>query len=207
MSKVTTVRQTLEIYLKTSLGKNKNDAIFALLTPIGGIFTNIGVPFFAGKALADIAAKNGQFDNHIKELLVCAVIGIIFNRLGITRLMRLQANVMSDLNEMVLKKILQRGLRFHINQISGKLVSDALDFVTSYSTLLISVYTSALSLSLILISGVVVVTIQSWKLGAFLFLIVLIILTWAYYDSKTRSKVRSIRLEASKNLSGICQTR
>jgi len=130
------------------------------------------------------------------------VAGILANRIGFVNLMRLQAETMNDLNTHVFERLMDRSVGFHTNQISGKLISDALDFVTSYSVLLMAVMTNGVSLAAIVLSGLIVVAINSWQLGLFLLSVVLITLTWAYFESKTRGELRNIRLVASKRLTG-----
>lgn len=160
----------------------------------------VAVPFYASKCLADIAQQTGQFEQHLTLLIIASVAGIISNRLGFNALMSSQAKVMSDLHEIVFAKLLQRGLKFHTNTIGGKLVSDALDFVNAFSLLHNTIFGMGFSLASTLVIGLIVITVQSWQLGLFIFMMVGISLVWAYTESKKRHALRLQRLAATKQV-------
>jgi ATP-binding cassette subfamily B protein len=197
--KIDTVKQTIALYYAASM-RHKTDFLMAGLLPIGGIFTNVGMPFFAGRALAAISIHNGQFLHHLWYVIIVIVVGITFNRIGFLRLMALQAKVMSELSQNVFDRLMSRGTQYHANQIGGKLVSDALDFVGSYSTLVNTVVVTGLSFMLTLIFGMIIVMIQSWQLGIFLAVAVTICMAWTFGNTKVRSRLRSNRLIATKKL-------
>jgi ATP-binding cassette, subfamily B, bacterial len=191
----------LRLYVKTSL-LSRRETILSLLNPIGAMLTNVGVPFFAGKALASTLRNDGQFRFHLVELIIVSFTGVLANRIGFTRLMALSAKTQSHLHSLAFRTILERGSSFHSNRISGKLVSDALDFVSAYGTLVNTVYNSGFSLVTILVSGLIVVSVNSWQLGLFLTIIVTITIGWAYLESRTRQDLRFVRLAATKDLTG-----
>ena len=194
-------REIILLYLHASF-QHKRTFLLAFLNPIGAMLTNVGVPFYAGRALASMIHPNGQYKTNMIYLIVVAVAGTLANRVGFVSMMTLQAKTMSDLHAMVFQRLLRRGSSFHNNRISGKLISDALDFVTSYGTLLSAVYITGISLSAILVSGLILVGINSWQLGLFLLVTVIVTLVWAYRDSLTRHELRTVRLIATKNLTG-----
>ena len=195
----TYAKETFQLYLQATFVHRKQ-ALLSLLTPLGTMLTNVGVPFYAGQALASIATHNGQFAAKMIVLAVLAGLGILANRIGFTNLMELQATTMSDLNTKVFNRLIERSVGFHTNQISGKLISDALDFVSSYSSLLMAAYNTGVSFAGVLISGLIVVSFSSWQLGLFLAVVVSITLIWAYTESRTRGDLRSVRLIATKDV-------
>lgn len=194
-------RESLRLYTRASW-LHRRHALLSILSPVGAMLTNVGVPYYAGQALGSIANYGSNFSGRLILLVAVSVAGILANRIGFVNLMRLQAETMNDLNTHVFERLMDRSVGFHTNQISGKLISDALDFVTSYSVLLMAVMTNGVSLAAIVLSGLIVVAINSWQLGLFLLSVVLITLTWAYFESKTRGELRNIRLVASKRLTG-----
>lgn len=194
-------RESLGLYLRTTL-ESRRDAWWALLNPIGSMLTLVGVPFFASQALGSIAANNGQFQRNLIIVILVAFLGVLMNRIGFVKLMILQAKTMSRLHTMTFERLMDRSVGFHNNQISGKLVSDAIDFVVAYSTMLMAAYNNGFSFAVILLSGLILVSLSSWQLGLFLLLAVSVTLIWAYRESKTRGHLRLIRLQASKKLTG-----
>lgn len=190
-------RVALKHFMQVSL-RHKHLVILSLLQPIGAIFTNVGVPFFAGRAIASIALQDGSFSANLWAVIVLALLGIIANRIGFVKLMKLQAEVSSDLSIEVFDRLMDRSVSFHTNQISGKLISDAIDFVGSYLQLSNAAFNNGFSFLMILISGLVVVSINSWQLGLFLLMIVSITLVWAILESSRRTELRHVRLAAAR---------
>ena len=191
--------RTLRLFVSASL-RSRRDVVLAFLSPIGAVLTNIGVPYYATRALTSIGRSDSRFTHNMVGLAIVAVAGIIANRIGFVRTMNVQAKTMSYLHTLVFERLLQRGIGFHTNRIGGKLVSDALDFITAFSTLIMAVFNSGLSFVLVLITGLIIVTINSWVLGVFVFMTVASTLLLAYRESKTRSDLRTVRLLATKDL-------
>ena len=191
--------RTLRLFVSASL-RSRRDVVLAFLSPIGAVLTNIGVPYYATRALTSIGRSDSRFTHNMVGLAIVAVAGIIANRIGFVRTMNVQARTMSYLHTLVFERLLQRGIGFHTNRIGGKLVSDALDFITAFSTLIMAVFNSGLSFVLVLITGLIIVTINSWVLGVFVFMTVASTLLLAYRESKTRSDLRTVRLLATKDL-------
>ncbi len=193
------LRESLGFYLHASL-KYRKHALLSILTPVSAMLTNVGVPYFAGQALGSIAAHSSNFSHQLTQLIIVAILGIIANRIGFINLMKLQAKTMNDLNQKVFDHLMTRSVGFHTNQVSGKLISDALDFVNAYLTLANAVMTTGISLLATLVSGLIIVSLSSWQLGLFLVSVVTLTLSWAYLESRTRGELRNIRLIASKHL-------
>lgn len=192
-------KAVLRHFLKVSW-RHKYLALLAFLQPIGAIFTNVGVPFFAGRAIASIALHNGSFSTNIWLVAACAVLGILANRIGFVKLMTLQAEASSDLSVEVFDRLMDRSVSFHTNQISGKLISDAIDFVGSYLQLSNAAFNNGFSFLMILVSGIIVVSISSWQLGLLLFVIAAVTLVWAILESNRRTELRHVRLNATRNV-------
>ncbi|MCA9328552.1 ABC transporter ATP-binding protein, partial [Candidatus Saccharibacteria bacterium] len=185
-------KEIFYFYLDASK-KHPKDFYFSFLNPISSIASNVALPFFAGKVLASISLQDGTFSANITYLIVSVIASVGFNRLGFLALMRLQAKVMRDLSVSLFDKIMHRGLRFHTNNIGGKLVSEAFDFLQSYLNLSGTFFASGASLLLTLTIGLLVVFLQSWQLGFFLLIVIGGTMFWTYLDSKRRSRLRSIR--------------
>lgn len=197
--KIGTVADTIRVYYRAGL-RHKKFMILALLTPVGGIFMSILVPFFASRILAGIMQDSSSLDMYLALFAGCASLGLLANRFGFRNNMKFQARVLSDLNHMVFDRLLHRGLSYHANQIGGKLVSDTLDFVASFGQLASITIINGLTFLLVILIGVAVVFVNSWQLGLFVATAVAIVMTWTWINSQTRSQLRAKRLVATKNL-------
>ncbi len=190
--------ETCRLYFRMSI-KNRRLAWLSLFNPLGAIFTGVAVPFAAASILAALASGN-DVTQLLVVLAVAAALGIIGNRIGFTANMKLQARTMRDLHERVFNRLIERSVGFHANRISGKLISDAIDFVNYYSSLTTAVYITGLGFALNMLVGITILLIVAWPLGLLVTLIVAVTLTWTAIDSRTRSQLRSKRLVATKKL-------
>jgi ATP-binding cassette subfamily B protein len=190
---------TLRVYYQ-ALRTRKKQLWLCLLVPIGGVLMSIVVPFYAGKILAGLAQQQGNLTPAMILLAVFSAVGVLANYIGIKSAFGLQARTMNDLHGKVFKHLTGRSVGFHSNTISGKLISDATDFVNAFGSLMgVGVITALPFLASILI-GLVVVLCNSWQLGLFLTIVVLVTLVWAGAESRRRAELRNRRLVATKKL-------
>jgi ATP-binding cassette, subfamily B, bacterial len=180
--------------------KHKALLTAAFLAPVGVVLMSVVVPFYASKVLAGIVQQDQELTSYLILLAAGSVGGVIANYVGVTRLFVLQARAMSSLHHMLFERLLQRSIGFHVNRIGGKLISDAIDFVNSYGALVNAAFLTALPFAVSILLGLVIVFFSSWQLGIYLTVVVTIILTWAWIESRTRAALRNRRLVATKAL-------
>lgn len=192
-------KETLRFYWQATW-KYKKLFFLSLLLPIGAVFANVLAPFFASKVLANLIHDNGQTQTYFILFAAAAILGLILNKTGITNNMRLQANVMSDLHNTVMERLLKRGAGFYTNHIGGKLVSDAIDFTNAYSALSVHGFIKGAALLCITIFGLILLTLSSWQMGLFVFIVLVVLTLWTIIDSKKRLSLRTERLEVTRQL-------
>jgi ATP-binding cassette, subfamily B, bacterial len=192
-------RRTLSIYYKATL-RHKAELLLSFLYPLGAILLVVGLPFFASKVLAGIVTNGQDLQTYLILFAGCAIIGVGLNRIGFIQNMKLQAKVMDDLNGNIFTRLLDRSVGYHINRVSGKLVSDAIDFVVSFGTLTNTAFIGASTLVASLGVGIIVVFINSWQLGIYITAVVAGVLFWAWRDSRMRAKLKLERLKATTKL-------
>ena len=180
---------------------HRKTALLALLSPLGAVFMSVLVPYCAGRVFAGIATRNQSLATHyLVYLAISAAIGVFFNRIGFVSLMRLIAKVMSDQQAKVLNHLLYRSTGFHSNQVSGKLVTDAVNYIGAFNTLIGAIVVNGLPFFLIVLTGLGIVFITSWLMGLYLLAVVIITIIWAILESRTRAALRVTRLEATRAL-------
>jgi ATP-binding cassette, subfamily B, bacterial len=192
-------RDTLRIFYGESI-KQRPYVFLALLLPLGAILLSVGAPYYAGKVLAGLAQGDAVLEKNLLLLAVISLVGVLFNRVGFQNTMAVQARALHSMHRMVFGHLLHRSVGFHANHVSGKLVSDALDFTSAFSNMLNAVYVSGIPFLLSVIVGLVIVIASSWKLGVLMIFIVSVTIIWAYIDSRRRARNRTQRLIASKAL-------
>ena len=138
------------------------------------------VPFLASRTLSAGIGHAGSFWHEFVWLAVMIALFIALNRVGFTALMRLLANVMYELQNRVFWHLMHRGVRFHTDNVGGKLVSDAIDYPGAYNQLINAMFTSGGPLLLTLIVGLSIIFVQSLPLGLYMVVVVAVTLFWAY---------------------------
>jgi ATP-binding cassette subfamily B protein len=194
-------KETLRIYVRAML-KSRARLLLSLLVPLGALLFTVAVPYFAGKVLAGIAQQSPSLRSSLILLGISSLLGLIFNRIGFAQFMVVQAQALTELQSLVFNRLLARSAGFHTNRISGKLVSDAIDFTRSYGDLGGAIFMNGFPFLLSVLVGLVIVAINSWMLGAFLAVVVISTVAWAYIESRQRADMRVRRLVASKKLTG-----
>jgi ATP-binding cassette subfamily B protein len=193
------VASTLRLYLKATW-KHKLDSVLALSLLLSNIFLGVLMPFFASKVLADIVTKNAHVWTYFWYFAIVAIVGLAFNTIGIRRSMRLQALVMQELNDLMFSRLLERSVGFFNNQIGGKLVSDALDFVGAYGQLFNAGYINGVSFVATTLTGLILVLISNWQIGLAIMVLLFGLTYWSAVETKKRSNLRNQRLVISKQL-------
>ncbi len=192
-------RATLRLFLGAVMN-HRTDFLVSLLLPVGTVLFTIAAPFFASKVLAGITQQSEDLTKNLVLLGVCSLTGVVFNRIGFAAACQMQAKTMTDLNLKVFDRLLDRSVGFHANRVSGKLVSDALDFVGSFGDLINAILTNGLPFVLSVLVGLTIVTWAAWPLGLFLITVVLVTVVWTTLALKRRSALRVHRLIASKKV-------
>lgn len=190
---------TTRIYWRALLGYKRLFGL-ALFSPLSALTMSVAVPFFAGNALSSTFTGHGDFWQYLWLLVASVIAGITLNMIGFYCQMELLARVMHDLQQQAFKAVLHRGIRFHTNNIGGKVVSDQLDFVSAFNMLMGGVLGTALPLGLTIVGGLTLVLLNIWQLGVYLFVLTIVMLVWAYLESRTRLTLRHNRLIATKAL-------
>ena len=191
-------KQTLNIFWRTTLQAKRRYRLLALLYPAGQIFIYMLAPLFIGKTLASLTQTNGDPWRFLPYFIAAAVIGTIFNRYGFSNMLRTQAETMGRLQTMALEVLLKRSTGFHNNNIGGKLVSDALDYPVAFSLLSGAFLVDMAPFLIVLLSGTVLIFLQSWVLGLTIASMAILAIGSGIYESNRRSGMRARRQISSK---------
>jgi ATP-binding cassette, subfamily B, bacterial len=194
-----TDRQTLAIFWHTGL-RYKPLLLRGLLFPAGLVLSNVAVPLYIGKTLGALVVPGGRPLSYFVVFVVAAACGLACNRIGHPAVVKQQALVTRDVQELALVTLFRRSVGFHNNNIGGKLVSDAIDYPAAYTKLQDSVATTLVPLGITLLLGSAIIYAESWQLGLFITITTGIIVGLGVRDSSRMAPRRQIRLQASKAL-------
>ncbi len=194
-------RSTIGIFWRAILD-NKKYLWLALLYPIGTILLNTVTPLYVGKILAALAYPERPISKLVVIFAVAGALGVLFNRMGFTSLMTFQAKAMSSLQTQAFWTLLKRSVGFHNNNISGKLVSDAIEFPQAFSMLSNAVIVNILPLVITLTVGIVIVMSASLALGLIVAAMAIFTVASGIMESRYRRPLRQRRLVATKAVTG-----
>ena len=193
------IKMTLQLYLSATW-RHKRDSLLSLLLIVSNVLLGVLTPFFASKLLADIVTHNHDLWPEFSWFVSVAITGVLLNTIGIRYCMKLQARVMQELNDHMFSKLLERSVGFFNNQVGGKLVSDALDFVTSYGQLFNAGYINGVAFVVTTFIGLLLVLLSNWIVGVAIFLLLAGLVYWTIVETRKRSGLRGDRLVLSKQL-------
>jgi ATP-binding cassette subfamily B protein len=192
-------RETFRLYLGATW-QHKTDSLLCLALPVSNLFLGVFMPLFASKVLAGIVTHGTHQWRDFAWFAGFAVIGLAANMVGIRRSLQLQAKVMEELHNTMFSTLMQRSVAFYNNQIGGKLVSDALEFVGAYGQLFNSLFIVSFGFALTIVIGLAIVIISSWQIGLVLGVLLACLTYWTIQSTANRAQLRSARLDTSKQL-------
>lgn len=192
-----TVKTTLRQYWQAS-SKHTRELSLSLLLPISNILLSVAMPFFASRVLAALITVAPGIWTDFWLFVIAGIAGIVLNSIGIRSALVLQAKTMADLYERVYWHLMQRSVGFYNNQIGGKLVSDALDYVSSYGQLANAGYISGVSFLASTIVGLIVICVNNLLLGLMVAVLLAGVFWWTILESRKRKAIRLERLKITK---------
>ncbi len=192
-------RQTILQFWRASL-LYKRDLFLVLIYLVGTIALNTIIPLYVGKILASLARPMVSLKPLLIGFVIAAVVGLTCNRYGMVALMGFQARVTFYLQKKVMETLLKRSIGFHNNNVSGKLVSDAIDYPNAFVELTTTVFVNMLPFVITLVSGLIIITFASPLLGAIVGVMAIFTITSSWIDSRRRLKMRLRRIAATKKV-------
>lgn len=172
--------------------------IASLFVPAAAIGISVGVPFYIGRVFSLLAHHDPNIMPSVVMLVVISVLTVVLNLISFRKLFELQPKAMAYLQEEVLQALLKRGASFHNNRVSGKLVSDAIDYPTAYIQLSNVFLIDIASFVLVIILGVIVVSLHSLLIGAVLLGMATVAIGSGVWFRQRMAPFRRIRHEAGK---------
>jgi ATP-binding cassette subfamily B protein len=192
-------RRTLRLYLDACL-KTGRPFWLTILLPIGAVILNVSAPFYASKILAGVLTHKADVNHYFILFILSLLVGLILNFVAIRNAMRLQARVMNRLHDEMFTKLMKRSVSFYTNRVSGKLVSDALDYSRGFSQLHNALYIQGFVLLANAIVGLIIIFFNSWALGLLVTVVLGGLTIWTLHESRLRSGMRAERLKLTKLL-------
>lgn len=195
--KPSTDKQTLQDFWRASRAYPR-ESFLAALTPLPSLGLGVGVPFFIGKILGSLIHPDANVQPLIIGFIIVGLLTVLINYISFTSLFSLQPKVMADLQAKTLEALLRRSVGFHNNHISGKTVSDAVDYPTAYLQLSNTLFVDILPFVLVMVIGVILIAFSSPLLSLVVLAMTVITVALAAYFRHRMAPYRQRRKIAGK---------
>ncbi len=196
-------RQTLDLYWE-QVKKYKPSFFTALIAiPLASLLIDTLLPFFFSQAIGGLTANNQA--EVTRSLIVAGLvgfIGVVINYIGFQSLVRHEADIRVALSDSVFKKLINKDMRFFVNEKVGGLTSRYIDFVRSHVTLQDLLIIRTLGFVISVGTGLVIVATQSLLLAAVLLLLITLILLQVKWSIKKREPWRQTRKKMTGEIHG-----
>lgn len=196
-------RQTLDLYWE-QVKKYKPSFFTALIAiPLASLLIDTLLPFFFSQAIGGLTASNQT--EVTRSLIVAGIVGLIgvaINYVGFQSLVRHEADIRVALSDSVFKKLINKDMRFFVNEKVGGLTSRYIDFVRSHVTLQDLLIIRTLGFVISVGTGLVIVATQSLLLAAVLLLLITLILLQVKWSIKKREPWRQTRKKMTGEIHG-----
>ncbi|HSX15765.1 MAG TPA: ABC transporter ATP-binding protein [Candidatus Saccharimonadales bacterium] len=193
--------QTTRLYLKAT-APYKKDILLSCLLPASNVVLGVAVPFLASKILAGVVSHGPMVWQDFSWFVGAVVVGAILNVIGIRTCVKLQAVVMEDLHLSMFRQLLGRSVGFYSNQIGGKLVSDAIDFIAAYGQLFNAAFINMVGFILTTFIGLCVIFISNWIIGLAVSVLMAGLVFWTVVATEKRTGLRIARQTLGKRVTG-----
>lgn len=198
-----TNKHTINLYWQ-QVKKHKGSFFLALITiPIAALFIDTLLPFFFSQAIGGFTSYNEGSVWH--NLLLGAIIGsagALLNYIGFQSLIYHESNVREKLTNSTFKRLIQKDMRFFVNEKVGALTSRFIDFIRSQMTLQDLLIVRTIGFALSVGVGLVIVALQSWQVAIVITLLLAVLIFQVKWSIKKRAAWRHERKELIGEIHG-----
>jgi ATP-binding cassette subfamily B protein len=191
---------TLRLYFK-SIVSNKSIFWQSNMIFVSSIVQRIVTPFAISAIIASLANMETDATQYVVLFVVSASLGVVANLIGFKALMKQAANTAKDMRTKVYGLIMKKDIGYFNNNISGKIVSDAIDFPKAFNTLNGIIFIDTIPFLLTTVIGITIIMANDFKLGIIMLSMSLFMIIWAWMYSYKNSGERQIRRASTRKLS------
>jgi ATP-binding cassette subfamily B protein len=196
-------KQTLRLYWE-QIRKYKASFFTALIViPLGSLLIDTLLPYFFSQAIGSLTSHNSASITHYMIIAAgIGTIGVVFNYIGFQSLVRHEANIRVALSDSVFKSLINKDMRFFVNEKVGALTSRYIDFIRSHITLQDLLIIRTLGFVISVSTGLAIVATHSLLLAGVIFLLVVLILLQVRWSIKKRAPYRHARKTMTGEIHG-----
>lgn len=196
-------QQTLRLYWE-QIKKYKLSfytALFAI--PLAALFIDTLLPYFFSQAIGSLTSNDhAAVTQSLVTAGIAGLIGVIVNYVGFQMLVRHEADIRVALSDSVFRKLINKDMRFFVNEKVGGLTSRYIDFIRSHVMLQDLLIIRTLSFVISVGTGLIIVATQSLLLAGVLLMLIVLLLIQVKWSIKKREPWRQARKKMTGEIHG-----
>ncbi len=198
-----TNKNTIRLYWE-QMGQHKTSFFIGLFCiPLAALSIDTLLPYFFSQTIGGLAVQDEA--TIWRNLILAACVGLTgaaFNFVGFQALLRHEANVRKKLTDTTFRRLIQKDMRFFVDEKVGALTSRFIDFIRSQMTLQDLLVIRTLGFILSVGTGLVIVALQSLLLAAVIVLLITGLVIQVRWSIKKRAPWRQERKELIGEIHG-----
>lgn len=186
--------ETLRLYWEQSRQHKVSFFIMLVSIPVGAMLIDSVLPYFLSEAIG--AVSTSSYEDMSRLLWVAGAIGLAgatLNYAGFQAMVIHEGNILRKERESVFFKLMNKDHQFFSNQKIGAMTSRYIDFIRNHVSVQDLFIIRTLSFVLTLISGIVILLLNSWPIALFVVLFMTVLILQIRWSTKKRAPWRHER--------------
>jgi len=196
-------RQTLLLYWE-QIRNHKPSFFTALIAiPVAALLIDTILPLFFSQAIGGLTHQSQQdVVSNMTLAALAALAGFGLNTLGFQMLTRHEAYIRSQLSDATFAKLINKDMRFFVNEKVGGLTSRYIDFIRSHVILQDLLIIRTLSFVLSVVIGLIIVASKSLLLAGIILALLILLILQVRWSIKKRAPLRHERKKLTGEIHG-----
>lgn len=195
--------ETLKLYWEQSSQHKSSFFMMLILIPIGAAIIDSALPYVLSLVIGAVSKQD--FDTVYNLLWLAAGVGLVgslLNYAGFMSMMYHESQITAKERLSVFDKLINKDNQFFVNQKIGAMTSRYIDFVRNHITIQDLFIIRTLSFVITLLSGVVILFLQSWIIAVIVLSLVVLLIIQIRWSTKVRAPWRHERKNLISTIHG-----
>jgi ATP-binding cassette subfamily B protein len=196
-------RHTIKLYWEQVKKYKVSFFVMLAFIPIASLFINSLLPYFFSQIIGQLVNQHNE--NIITSLVIAGTIGlvgVVLNFIGFQAMVHHEAHVTTLLRYVTFRSLINKDLRFFVNEKIGSMTSKYIDFVRSHIILQDLLIIRTLGFVLSLSTGIVLIALQSWLIASIILILLVGLVIEVKWSLKKRDPYRQKRKTLRSEIHG-----
>lgn len=196
-------KETLRLYWQQVRKFKVSFIIMLTAIPLGALLIGTGVPYFFSQIVGLLAADNAAAaTTQLIYAIIAGVSGAALNFIGFRAMIRHESNIITENRNTTFATLLDKDMRFYVNEKIGSLTSKYIDFIRSETGLQDLFIIRTLGFVLMLLSGIALIAVKSLAVAALMIVLIVGLVLEVRWSLNKRKDWRNKRRELRSEIHG-----